>query len=366
MPDLTPSRFMRPCEALLLASLALAALVAGCRGEVPALTTRFEAFGGLADLSLVHLDQPSAERAAKLVREDIAALELAWNPVNPDGLGRVNDLLPGGQPFVAPPAVLPILHLSQTLSERSGDLFNPTLGALQALWGFCDHPSSSHPPPDDRPIARLVATNPRMSDIAIAGVELTGHNPALNLDFGSIAKGAAIDLAIRRLRTLKVQHALLQIGGTLRAIGDRSGQPWRVAIRRGSGAGVLAMLKMRGDESMSTVSAHDRNFIHAGTTYHDILDPRTGWPATGAQSVTVVCRDAAKAQASATALFVAGPRDWVAVARDLDIRFALLVDRNGVVLASPEMRARLEPLDASTSWVTSEPLAPGAEPAASR
>lgn len=348
-------------------SLALLLLLSGCRSEAPAVTARFNAFGTQADLSLVRVDKSQADRALSLIAADFKQLERDWSPRPPWDLGRVNERLPTGEPFVAPPSILPLLRLGQELSERSGGLFNPAIGRLLDLWGFQgEEPPECHPPPGERAIARLVAANPRMSDVRLAGLELRGANGALKLDFDAVAKGAALDLAIERLRDLGIRNAQIQIGGVLRAIGDRSGQPWRVPIRRASGSGVLAMLTIRGDESVATAAVHDRNFIYGGMTYHDILDPRTGWPATGAQSVTVVHRDAATAEAAASALFVAGAPDWVTVARALGIHYALLVDDSGAIHLNPELHARIELLDTKSRLVLSEPLDPpaaqGAQP----
>lgn len=337
---------------------ALALALVGCRGDTPVTTTRFTAFGTQADLSLVQVNKALAERASALVRHDIQSLERDWTVAGTGALGRVNALLPSGQPFVAPPSALPLIRLSQSLSERSGGLFNPAIGRLIGLWGFHGDATECHPPPSDRAIARLVAADPRMSQIRTAGLELQGSNPALALDFGAIAKGAAIDLAIDHLRALGIRDAQLQVGGTLRAIGDRGGQPWRIPIRRASGSGVFAVLDVRGDESVSTAAAYDRNFIYGGMTYHDIIDPRTGRPAQDAQAATVVHRDAATANAAAAALFVAGPRAWPGVARALGIRYALLVDSRGAIHLSPELRARIAPLDPKTELALSEPLDP--------
>lgn len=334
--------------------------LAACSGEAPVTTARFPAFGALTDLSLVRVGQPRAEQAAALIREDFAILEQEW--LAADGpMARVNRLLPTGEPFVAPPSALPLIRLSQTLSARSGGRFNPATGRLTALWGFDRDDAGSRPPPDAAAIARLAAANPQMSEIRIAGLTLQGANPALSLDFQSIARGAAIDLAVERLRQLGIRDAQVQVGGQLRAIGDRSGQPWRVPIRRASGAGVLAVIAMRGDESMATVSAYDRSFMRNGVAYPAILDPRTGWPATAALAATVLQRDAASAQAAATALFVAGPESWVETARTLGLRYALLIDTQGRVRLSPELRARIELVDTQATLVPSEPL--GADPA---
>jgi FAD:protein FMN transferase len=43
-----------------------------------------------------------------------------------------------------------------------------------------------------------------------------------------------------------------------------------------------------------------------GIRYGHVLDPRTGWPASGVISVSVVARDAAVADALSTACLIAG------------------------------------------------------------
>lgn len=331
-------------------------LLGGCRGETPVTTTRFNAFGSQVDLSLVGVNPGQAERAAAAIKQDFEFMHRAWHAWEPGPMGRINQLLPKGEPFVAPPSVMPLVRLSQRYAEQSGRLFNPAIGNLIDLWGFHSDTPECQPPPSQRSIERLVKANPQMSDIHIQGLELQGANPALNLDFGPIVKGYAIDLAIDALRDLGVRHALVQIGGDLRAIGERSGQPWRVPIRRPSGSGVLGILKIRGDEGVGNAAAYERNFIYGGTTYHHILDPRTGWPAQDTLAVTVAHGDASTADAAATALFIAGPAHWHSVARAMGIRFVLLVDSRGTLHMSPEMHARLELVDAGAEVRISQPL----------
>ena len=152
-----------------------------------------------------------------------------------------------------------------------------------------------------------------MDDVHIDGLMLRGTNPAVDLDFSAITKGYGVDLAIGHLRELGVRHAMVSAGGTVRVIGERSGQPWRITVRRPSGSGVLAVLQLRGDESIATVADYERNFDFEGKTYHQPLDPRTGYPAAGARSVTVIHSDAATAEGAATALFIAGPEAWVEI-----------------------------------------------------
>jgi len=350
----TPGATLRHVGPLL--ALLLGVALVGCRGDTPVTTVRFNAFGTQVDLSLVGVSTAQAQQAAADIQHDFEFIDRAWHAWGPGPLERVNELLPAGEPFVAPPSIVPLVRLSQRYAEQSGGLFNPAMGRLMALWGFHTDSPECQPPPSQRSITRLVTANPRISDIRIQGLEMQGTNPDLQLDFGAIVKGYAVDLAMEVLRDLGVRDALVQVGGSLRAIGDRSGQPWRVPIRRAGGSGVLALLQARGDESVATAAAYDRNFIYGGVTYHNILDPRTGWPAQDTLAVTVAHRDATTADAAATALFIAGPEQWHTVAQAMGVRFVLIIDSHGTLHMSPEMQSRLEVMDANAEIRVGPPV----------
>lgn len=326
----------------LIASL-LTLLLVGCSGSgaTPVYTTRFLAFGTLVDLSIVGIERARAERVSELIEQDFAYMHRAWHAWEPGPLGRVNRLIAEKNAFAAPPSILPLIRRSQALAEQSENRFNPAIGHLVDLWGFHTDSPELRPPPERARIERLVAAAPRMSDLQVEGLLLRSDNPAVKLDFGAIGKGYGIDLAMEHLRELGIVNAILNAGGDLRAIGDRSGQPWRVAVRHPDG-GVLGVIMVSGDESLFTSGDYGRNFTHEGKNYHHIIDPHTGYPAKGARSVTVAHTDAATADAATTALFVAGPADWHRVARRMGIRYVLLVDSEGTLHMNPAMAQRFD------------------------
>ncbi len=337
--------------------LLLALGLSGCSKESPIRTSRFEAFDTSIDLSLVGVDEEKARRIGTELSGDFRDLDAAWHAWEPGSLEYLNERLPAKKAFAAPPAVLTLIQAAMPLAERSEHLFNPAIGKLLDLWGFHSDPPQCKPPPPAKQIERLVKANPRLGDLEISGILIKSSNPAVQLDFGPFAKGLAMDMAIARLREQGIRNALINAGGDVRAIGSRSGQPWRVPIRRGTGHGVLAMVEVRGDESVFTAAAHQRNFVYEGKAYHYLIDPRSGAPAEGAQSVTVLHRDAATAAAAASALFVAGPEGWHAIAQRMGIHQVLFVDSAGTVHLSPAMAERLQLLDKSVPIQVSAPLA---------
>lgn len=334
----------------------LMGLLAGCRSESPAITSRFEAFGDAVDVSLLGVDPEQAERAVALIRHDFADLERDLNTWTDGQMARINRLLPTGEAFSAPVSIIPLVHLSQRYADLSDNLFNPAIGKLIALWGFnVEVPEGMRPPPAHA-IEQLLKANPRMSDIQVDILKLQGTNPALRLDFSSILQAYAIDLAIARLRELDVRNAQVKIDSDVRAIGNRGGRPWRIPIRRASGSGVYATLNIQGDESVITRAAYDRDWIYDGVPYHHILDPRDGRPVRHTQSVTVIHPEATVAAAAAIALFVAGPDAWHALAETLGIQYVILVDGKGRVHMNPELHERIEIIDRTVALALSQPL----------
>ncbi|WP_295538546.1 FAD:protein FMN transferase [uncultured Thiohalocapsa sp.] len=338
----------------------LGALLSGCRGaETPVYTTQFVAFDAAVDLSIVGKLKADAQAASAEVEQDFLFLDYATNTWKPGPMARVNALLPKGEPFAAPPSLLPLLQQSQALALRTRNLFNPAIGQLLQLWGFQAAEPECRPPPSASAIESLVTQAPTMADLYLDGIMLQSDNPAVLLDFDGIVVGYAMDLAMDNLRQRDIHHAMLNRSGDVRAMGDRAGRPWRVPVRRGSSTGVLGIIDVVGDMAVFTSSMHERNFIHDGQVFHDVIDPRSGRPATGLQAVTVmVAGSAAVADVAADALMVAGLEGWRDVAARLDLRYVLLIDDAGTMHMTPPMAERLELLDDGADVAILQPEAP--------
>ena len=167
------------------------------------------------------------------------------------------------------------------------NLFNPAIGGLIALWGFhADTPQSRVP--DAAAIAGWVKRQPRMGDLHIEHNAVWSDNPAVQLDLGGYAKGRALDDAVTILKQHGIQNALVNIGGNVIALGQHGDRPWRVGIQHPRKAGTLATLDLRDGEAIGTSGDYQRYFEVGGQRYCHLIDPRSGWPASGMQSVTIL------------------------------------------------------------------------------
>jgi len=302
---------------------------------------QFFAFGTLIDLTLYGVDPATARQASDRIEQDFQDMHIDWHAWEPGILSTLNEQLASQETVTADPSILPLLREANRLSQLSTGLFNPVIGELIALWGFHDNPLPIGTLPDKDTLKKLVAQLPSAADITIEGNRISTRNPAARYDLGAFAKGYAIDRAIDRLRELGIRHAIINAGGDLRAIGRHGDRPWRIGIRHPRQPGILASVEIEDDTSVFTSGDYERFFEVDGTRYHHIIDPRTGYPADGTSSVTVIYDNAATADAAATALFVAGPGEWLTVARRMGIRQVMLVDTDGVIHINPAMQSRI-------------------------
>jgi len=316
---------------------------AACQRTPRVHQAEFFIFGTVLDVSIQGVDGAVAARAFRELQQDFQAWHRDWHAWEPGLLTRVNEDFAAGRKALADEAIVDMVRRSQEMESATGGRFNPAIGALIGLWGFhtSEYPIEG-PPPSPEAIRALVDRRPSTLDIRIDGLSLTSSNRAVQLDFGGIAKGYAIDRACEKLRSLGIRNMVVNAGGDLRAVGDHGDRPWRIGIRDPGGGDVIGSLQTGPDEAIFTSGNYERYREDATQRYPHILDPRSGWPVSGLSSATVIAGEGVVADAAATALVVAGADEWADVARDLGLGQVLMVDEAGTVYMTPAMSERVE------------------------
>lgn len=324
--------------ALIFLSLSL---LTAC-GEQAAQTTKIYAFGTEIDISIYDEDEATFERAVSQLETTFSDVNNLWHAWQPSVLTRINEAIAEGDSIAVDDNVATVIGQAQQLARASEHLFNPAAGQLFTLWGYeQDDWFESRPPPAQTKIDAWLAASPTMDDIVIENGQLRSENPMAKLGFGGFAKGYAVDAAIKVLKAEDIDNAIINIGGDLRAIGQHGPRPWNIGIRHPRQDGVLASVTVKDDESVFSSGDYERYFEYQGKRYPHIMDPRTGYPADQAMSVTVIDTDAARADASATALFVAGD-NWPRLAGKLGLKHVMLMTDEGVLEMTPAMAGRVK------------------------
>lgn len=313
-------------------ALALAAALAGCRSAdraaapehppepaasessapAPAEPHRFRAqlMGTPFSLTLPADVEPAAARAAAdAAFAEIARVEHAMSEWRPDSeISRVNAAAPAAVAVSA--ETRHVLARALDLARQSDGAFDPTWAALRGLWRFDGRPAL---PRRDALTAALALVDHRA--VHVEGDTVRLGRPGMALGLGAIAKGWGIDRAAAVLRARGITAFIVDGGGDLYVAGRKpGGARWTVGVRHPRQAEALVAELPVEDAAVVSSGDYERFFELGGRRYHHILDLRTGLPAERSVAVTVRAPDATLADALATAIFVLGPVDGLALA----------------------------------------------------
>ncbi len=229
------------------------------------------------------------------------------------------------------PEIIALVETANVVSRQTDGAFDITVYPLVKLWGFYKDCIPAVPSTADisNCLGRIGWQN-----LAVRDGKLTKLRDDVGIDLGGIAKGYAVAEALKVLKKEGITSALIDAGGDIYALGLTSGRKWKIGIRHPSGQGVMEAVNLA-DATIVTSGDYERFFETNGVRYHHILDPKTGYPARGARSVTIIASDAALADGYSTALFVMGPERAMTFAGTNGTFDALIVTADDKTLMTP-------------------------------
>ncbi len=230
--------------------------------------------------------------------------------------------------------LIALIDRSVALGRLTGGAFDVTLGPVRRLWELAEK-------------RRALPTAAQVSSaLARTGLRQVRWIPAqddsirlavgASLDLGGIAKGYAVDRAVRVLKRHGAVGGMVNAGGDLSVFGRSATKThWSIGVRhpRKTAAHTFSVLTIS-DGSIATTGDYERGFAIGDSIYPHVLDPETGWPARKAISATVFTSTAERADALATAVFVAGPDSGMALLNRLPQATGLVVmEKDGGLIA---------------------------------
>ncbi len=192
-------------------------------------------------------------------------------------------------------------------SERTGGLFDVTVGPLSRLWRWSARRGAL--PAPERVHAARAAVGFHDLTVDLAEPCVTFERPGMSLDLGGIAKGFAADAMLDILKRYGIEAALVDAGGDIVAgAPPPSSRGWLVALPGGDSLRIA-------DAAVATSGDAERHVIVDGIRYAHIVDPRTGLGVIDAPTVTVVAPTATSADVLASVLTVMDPGRGEALVR---------------------------------------------------
>ena len=229
-----------------------------------------------------------------------------------------------------------VVDYALSVSRESGGAFDITVAPLVAAWGFG---AAGEPEvlPNEAELAELkTRTGYPLLQARMEPPALRKENAALIVDLNAIAPGYAVDLLAARLRAMRIDSFMIDIGGEVLARGRNwRGETWRIAVERPVDAKPEAYAILQLDNAAVTTSGEYRRYYDRdGRRYSHTIDPRTGRPVEHSlASVVVVGPTSMHTDAWATAFNVLGTRAGHELATRLRMP-VLFIDAQGQELRS--------------------------------
>lgn len=292
-------------------SCAFALAPARAGGQLPRPFEFTQVHMGLPVRILLHAsDEGRAQAAATAAFERIAALDRMMSDYRPDSELR---RLEGASRHWTPvsPDLLEVLTAAISVARATDGAFDPTVGPVVALWRESRKTGKLPPPPALETARALVGWRHVEIDRATGAVRL--GKDGMRLDLGGIAKGYILQAALRVMRMKGTGRVLIESGGDIVVGSGPPGLPgWRIEAP-GADQAFRQRASQLTNAALAT-SGPGAQFVEIdGTRYSHIVDPRTGLGMTNQVTARVIARDAAVADALATALSVAGPQGAQAI-----------------------------------------------------
>lgn len=242
----------------------------------------FFALGTQNELQVYAESSTHAEKMASCAINEIKRIESKFSRYQPDSMLSGINAGAGKTPIRVDEETASLLDYADTCFKESTGLFDITSGVLRKAWRFSDGYL-----PSDTEIKNLLPF------IGWGNVEWSRPyirlpREGMEIDFGGIGKEYATDSAAGLLLKDGVKHGLINLGGDVRVIGPRpDGSPWKVGVcHPREKASVIGEIDLT-QGSLATSGDYERYMLVDGKRYSHILNPQTGYPVSGFQSVSV-------------------------------------------------------------------------------
>jgi len=243
----------------------------------------------------------------------------------------------GLHPVVVDQEVYDLIQRTLKLSELSGGAFDITFAGGEKIYRFDRQAHAALPDSATvRASVRRIDYHKIILNPATHSVLLRDKGMRMNL--AGILQGYGVRRAQALMRQMGIQGGLINGSGDVSCWGRQAdGSLWRIAIGDPAFPQSVSSWLTVTDVAVVTAGNYEQYFTVQGQYYGHIIDPKTGYPATGLRSVTIICPDVELADGLDEVVFVKGPEAGLAFINRLRGVDCTLITNDGRTLTSRGM-----------------------------
>lgn len=297
--------------------------------------------GSRFDITVVADDETNGNHFIDLGVGEISRIEKLISSWDPNSETSEINRNSGIKPVVVDEELFQFIQRCLKISNLTNGAFDISYASMDKVWHF---DGSMKEMPSEEAIKQSVAKVGYHNII----LNETNHSVFLKLEgmkigFGAIGKGYAADKAKALLQSKGVTAGIINASGDLDAWGTQpNGKDWMVAIVNPLNKEKVFSWMPIHNSAVVTSGNYEKYVKFNNTLYTHIIDPRTGYPATGILSATIFTANAELADALATSIFVMGVDTGLDFVNQLNGVECILVDKDNKIITSKNIE--LKPL----------------------
>lgn len=243
----------------------------------------------------------------------------------------------GLRPVVVDQEVYDLIARTLKLSALSDGAFDITFAGGEKIYKFDRQEHAGLPDSATvRASVRRISYKNVLLDPAAHSVLLKDKGMRMNL--AGILQGYGVRRAEELMKRMGIRGGLINGSGDVSCWGRQGdGSLWRIAIGDPAHPNAVSSWLTVSDVAVVTAGNYEQYFTVKGKYYGHIIDPHTGYPATGLRSVTIICPDVELADGLDEVVFVKGPVAGLGFINRLKGVDCTLITNDGRTLTSKGM-----------------------------
>jgi len=322
-------------------------ITTSCYGQVLRKRTTL-LMGGRFDISIVAEDSLTAEQNIDTCIKEISRIEFLISDWKPESQVSEVNRNAGIKPVKVDREVFDLTEQALQLSRETDGMFDISFAAMEKIWKF-DGSMKTMPSPEvvKNSVAKVGYKNIVLDSLnCTIFLKLQG----MKIGFGALGEGYAGDRCTALMQARGIKAGIINATGDMATWGKQpNGRRWSIGVTNPFNPDtIFSVLKLH-NKAMVTSGSYQKYALIDGKRYAHIINPKTGYPASGLISVSVTGPSAGQANGFSTAMMAMGKEKALAFIKQYpDYQYILITDQ-GQVIASRKLGIRVRKLNNSPS-----------------
>ncbi|SFC23306.1 FAD:protein FMN transferase [Spirosoma endophyticum] len=299
--------------------------------------------GSRFDITIVAADSLTAERNIDTVIAEVTRIENLISDWRADSqISRVNKNS-GVGPVRVDPEVFALTERALQFSKITNGAFDISFAAMDRIWKFDGSMTEMPSPEAVRKSVEKVGYQHIILDKEKSTIFL--ERKGMKIGFGALGEGYAADRCRDMMLARGIKAGIVNGSGDMSTWGKQpDGSPWAIGITNPlRNDTVFAVVPLR-QSAVVTSGSYEKFVVFNGKRYAHIINPSTGYPATGVSSVTVFGPSAEVANGFSTSLMVLGKEAGLKLIKKYPQYTYILITDEGQIFSSPRLGLKMHSL----------------------